>query len=105
MCANPSNHPGITPLRPRGGIFGGSVKDLLQAKNPTSNPIDRTIRNWSSTPQAPQQPQAAANPMGLAAANKATTAVDDSSQIGSAFLNPASPSPQTSTKNGYKVVG
>lgn len=100
-------------LKPRGGLFGAAIKDFAQAKNPTLNPVKRTIDNWS--PNAPFDPKAAppaspVNPMGVAMAGKAASVAGSTpfqskpTKIADSFLgstDTASQKPQS----GYKVVG
>ena len=88
-----------------GGIFAAVIKDFAQAKNPTFNPVDRTIDNWS--PNAPKQP-ATANSMGVSTAGKAASMANaapdqpKASPVADAFLGAA----DTQKKNqpGYRVV-
>lgn len=98
MCAG--NQP--VNIRPRGGLFGSIVMDAIQAKNPTANPIKRTLNNWS--PDAPsQQPiTTAPNPMSVAMAGRAARMAGATTPIADAF---AGPSRQPANKSGYKVVG
>lgn len=106
MCAPKSG--GITPgvsRKPRGGLFAAVIKDFAQAKNPTFNPVDRTIVNWS--PNAPQKP-AYANPMSVSmAGNSASMAGDAPAQpkaspVADAFLGAADA--QKKNQSGYRVV-
>jgi hypothetical protein len=98
MCAGnqPSN------VRPRGGLFGAAVNDFIQAKNPTANPIKRTLKNWSPEAPSPQPAATAPNPMSVAMAGQAADMAGATTPIGDAFLGA---SKQPSTKSGYKVVG
>ena len=93
--------------KPRGGLFSAVIKDFAQAKNPTFNPVKRTIDNWS--PNAPQQP-APVNPMSVAMAGKAASVAGATQSptkpmtIADSFLGTTDTAAQK-PQSGYKVVG
>ena len=88
--------------KPRGGLFGAVIKDFVQAKNPTFNPVKRTIDNWS--------PNAPVNPMGVAMAGKAASMAGATPpqakpmRIADSFLG-TTDQPTQKPESGYKVVG
>lgn len=88
--------------KPRGGLFGAVIKDFVQAKNPTFNPVKRTIDNWS--------PNAPVNPMGVAMAGKAasmagaTQSQTKPMRIADSFIGTTA-QPTQKPESGYKVVG
>ncbi len=90
------------PRKARGGFFGAVIKDFAQAKNPTFNPVKRTIDNWS--------PNAPVNPMGVAMAGKAASMAGASPspskpmKIADSFLGTTDTAAQK-PQSGYKVVG
>lgn len=93
--------------KPRGGLFSAVIKDFAQAKNPTFNPVKRTIDNWS--PNAPQQ-AAPVNPMSVAMAGKAASTASATQpqtrpmSIADSFLGTTA-QPAQKPQSGYKVVG
>lgn len=92
--------------KPRGGLFAAAIKDFAQAKNPTLNPVKRTIDNWS--PNAPQ-PAAPVNPMSVAMAGKAASMAGATQSpvkpmsIADSFLGTTDAAAQK-PQSGYKVV-
>jgi hypothetical protein len=101
------------PRKARGGFLGAVIKDFAQAKNPTFNPVKRTIDNWSPNapfdPKAPQ-PAAPVNPMGVAMAGKAASVAGATQStvkprsIADSFLG-ATDTASQKPQSGYKVVG
>lgn len=88
--------------KPRGGLFAAVIKDFAQAKNPTFNPVKRTINNWS--------PNTPVNPMGVAMAGKAaakagvTQSQVKPMSIADSFIGTTDTAAQK-PQSGYKVVG
>ena len=107
MCSNPSNLPGNNRT-PVGGVFGSVLNDVIKARKPTINPVNRTFGNSAaSAPAAPLDIPATNSLAAFNAANAATAAskaANAKKTIADSFLG-TTEQPTQKPESGYKVVG